>query len=161
MEVHGQDSRLPPPPAMAQQPLFGQRLLIFATSQSHWHTTLGRAPLDEWSAWRRDLFLTTHAREKTSVSTDGFEPATPASEWPQTRLRPRGYWDRRSRFLPRLIKLLATSAVTIETYLTHSPLLSPLGAPDFRRITDIFSLPEFARLSLWHKPVEDEQKREH
>jgi len=24
------------------------------------HTALGRTPLDEWSAWRRDLYLTTH-----------------------------------------------------------------------------------------------------
>jgi len=23
------------------------------------HTTFGRTPLDEWSAWRRDLYLTT------------------------------------------------------------------------------------------------------
>jgi hypothetical protein len=24
------------------------------------HTTIGRIPLDEWSAWHRDLYLTTH-----------------------------------------------------------------------------------------------------
>jgi hypothetical protein len=46
------------------------------------HTTLGRTPLDEWSARRRDLFLTTHTRDKTSVPPAGFEPATPTSKWP-------------------------------------------------------------------------------
>jgi hypothetical protein len=37
---------------MAQQPLVDQGLLIIETSRSHSvrHTTLGRTPLDEWSA---------------------------------------------------------------------------------------------------------------
>jgi hypothetical protein len=50
------------------------------------HTTLGKTPLDEWLVWRRDLYLTTHTTQKrqTSVSPVGFEPATLASEWPQT-----------------------------------------------------------------------------
>jgi hypothetical protein len=41
------------------------------------HIKLGRTPLDEWSAWRRDLYLTTYDTPA------GFEPAIPASEWPQ------------------------------------------------------------------------------
>jgi hypothetical protein len=46
------------------------------------HTTLGRTPLDEWSSWRRDLYLTTHNTRKrqTSISPAGFEPTIPASE---------------------------------------------------------------------------------
>ena len=47
------------------------------------HTTLGRTPLDERSARRRDLYLTTHKRQ-TSMPPVGFEPATPASEGLQT-----------------------------------------------------------------------------
>jgi hypothetical protein len=47
------------------------------------YTTLGRAPLDQWSARRRYLYLTTHTRQ-TSVPPNGFEPAIPASERPQT-----------------------------------------------------------------------------
>ena len=43
--------------------------------------TVGRTPLDEWSARRRDLYLTTHNRQ-TSMSTVGFEPT--AGERPQT-----------------------------------------------------------------------------
>jgi hypothetical protein len=46
----------------AQRPLMGHCLLIIEVSRSHsfGHTTLGRTPLDEWSVWRRDLYVTTH-----------------------------------------------------------------------------------------------------
>ena len=46
------------------------------------HTTLGRTPLDEWSAQRQDLNLTIHNTHKTKTSTlpAGFEQAFPASE---------------------------------------------------------------------------------
>jgi hypothetical protein len=50
------------------------------------HTTLIRTPLDEWSARRRDLYLTarnTHKRQ-TSMSSVGFKPTIPASKQPQT-----------------------------------------------------------------------------
>ena len=51
------------------------------------HTTLGRTPLDEWSAWCRDLYLTTHNthKRKTFMHPVGFEPAISASE--RLRLR--------------------------------------------------------------------------
>jgi hypothetical protein len=61
------------------------------------HTTLCRTPLDEWSARRRDLYLTKHNNHKrqTSIPPSGFEPKIPASERLQTpRRRPRGHWDR-------------------------------------------------------------------
>jgi hypothetical protein len=50
------------------------------------HTTLSMTPLDRWSAWRRDLYLTIHNARKrqTSVPPAGFEPAIPVSKWPQT-----------------------------------------------------------------------------
>ena len=50
-------------------------------------STVGRTPLDEWSARRRDLYLTTHNTHKrqTSMPSAGFEPTIPASEWPQTQ----------------------------------------------------------------------------
>jgi len=37
------------------------------------HTAFGRTPLNEWSAWRRDLYLTTHNthRRQTSVPRGG------------------------------------------------------------------------------------------
>jgi hypothetical protein len=50
------------------------------------HTTLGRTPLDEGSARRRDLYLTTHNTHttQTSVSRAGFKHVFPASKRPQT-----------------------------------------------------------------------------
>ena len=54
----------------------------------HWNrrTTVGRAPLDEWSARRRDLYLTTHNthNRQTSMPPVGFEPTISAGERPQT-----------------------------------------------------------------------------
>jgi hypothetical protein len=49
-------------------------------------TTVGRTPLDEWSARRRDLYLTTHNihKRQTSMPPAGFDPPIPASERPQT-----------------------------------------------------------------------------
>ena len=49
-------------------------------------TTVGRTPLDEWSARRRDLYLTTHKshNRKASMSPVGFEPTISAGERPQT-----------------------------------------------------------------------------
>ena len=49
------------------------------------HTTTGRTPLDEWSGWRKDLYLTTHYIHKRKISTPpaGFEPTFPTRERPQ------------------------------------------------------------------------------
>ena len=49
-------------------------------------TTVGRTPLDERSARRRDLYLTTHItrNRKTSMPPVGFEPTISAGEQPQT-----------------------------------------------------------------------------
>jgi len=57
-------------------------------------TTLGRAPLDEGSALRRGLYLTTHYIHKgqTYMPPAGFAPAIPATERPQILcLIPRGH----------------------------------------------------------------------
>ena len=50
------------------------------------HTTLGRTPLDEWSARLKDLYLATHNthNRQTLMSPAGFESTIPASERPQT-----------------------------------------------------------------------------
>jgi hypothetical protein len=50
------------------------------------YITVGRTPLDEWSARRRDLYLTTYNtyKRQTSMPPAVFEPAIPASERPQT-----------------------------------------------------------------------------
>ena len=48
------------------------------------HTTVGRTHLDEWSARRRDLYLTTRNTYNRQISQAGFEPAIPVGERPQT-----------------------------------------------------------------------------
>jgi len=49
------------------------------------HITLSRPPLDQWSARRRDLYLTKHNNHKTEISMlpAGFETTFSASERPQ------------------------------------------------------------------------------
>jgi hypothetical protein len=63
----------------------GVHLMGFAVTLTG-HTTLGRIPLDEWSARRRDLYVTTHniRKRQTSVPPVGVEPKIPASEGSQT-----------------------------------------------------------------------------
>ena len=48
--------------------------------------TVGMTPLDEWSARRRDLYLTTHNthNRQTSMTPVRFEPTISACERPQT-----------------------------------------------------------------------------
>ena len=57
-------------------------------------TTVGRTPLDEWSARRIDLYLTTHNthNRQTSMPPVGFEPSSRAAA--DLRFRPRSHWDR-------------------------------------------------------------------
>jgi len=52
------------------------------------HTALGSTPMDEWSARWRNLYFTTHIihNRKTFMPPAGFEPAIPASDWPQTHV---------------------------------------------------------------------------
>jgi hypothetical protein len=49
------------------------------------HITFGGTPVDEGSARRRELYLTTHNihKRQTSIPVAGFEPAVPAKERPQ------------------------------------------------------------------------------
>jgi hypothetical protein len=59
------------------------------------HTTMrhGRTPLDQWSARRRDLYLTTHNRQ-TSMPPVEFEPTIATGERAvDLLLRPRSHWD--------------------------------------------------------------------
>ena len=50
------------------------------------HSTVGSTPLDEWTARRRDLYLTTHNthNRQTSMPPVGFEPTISVGERPQT-----------------------------------------------------------------------------
>jgi len=60
-------------------------------------STVGRTPLDEWSARRRDLYLTKHNTHNTQTSmppggirTHNLNRRTCANLF----FRPRGHWDR-------------------------------------------------------------------
>ena len=69
---------------MAPEPLVVQGFLIIED------------PLDEWSARRRDRYLTTHNthKKRTIMLPVGFEPAIPASQRPQPQaFAPRGHWN--------------------------------------------------------------------
>jgi hypothetical protein len=59
---------------------------LFSLDHNQTHTTVGRTPLDEGSARRRDLYLTTQTlyKKQTSIPPVGFEPTIPASARPQT-----------------------------------------------------------------------------
>ena len=60
-------------------------------------TTVGRTPLDEWLARRRDLYLTTHNihNRQTSMLPGGIRTHNFSRQAAvDLRLRPRGHWDR-------------------------------------------------------------------
>ena len=66
---------------------------------TQWRTTVGRTPLDEWSARRRDLYLTTHNTHNRQISMSPVGIRThdlSRRAAADLRLRPRGHWDRLS-----------------------------------------------------------------
>ena len=77
------------------------RASSFTRFQGHTQrrTIIGRTPLDEWSALRRDLYLTTlniYIHAPGGIRTHILSRRAAAD----LRLRPRGYWDRlRGRYL--------------------------------------------------------------
>jgi hypothetical protein len=74
---------------MARQPYMCLGLLVSSRFHGHTHfrhTTLGRTPLDEGPARRRDVYLTSHNthNRQTSMLPVGFEPTILVSERPKT-----------------------------------------------------------------------------
>jgi hypothetical protein len=59
-------------------------------------TTVVRTPLDEWSARRRDLYLTTHNRKTSIPPVGGMDGTHDLSQQAAAdpHLRQRGHWDR-------------------------------------------------------------------
>ena len=70
----------------AQSRAMASSFLRFFRDRTQRHTTVGKTPLDEWSARRRDLYLTAHntQNKQTSMPPAGFEPTISAGERPQT-----------------------------------------------------------------------------
>jgi hypothetical protein len=87
------------------------------------HTTLGRTPLEEGSARRRDFYLTTHNTHKTQTSMPpaGFEPTTPGSKRPQTHALDSAATGIGSKFV---IFLIIFMYFVLLSFITD-PLLSP------------------------------------
>jgi hypothetical protein len=77
-----------PSPPIAQQSLGGQGLIIMASWSHSDAPHFCSPPLDEGSARRRDLYLTTHSSHKreTSVTRAGLELLIPAYEQPRTHV---------------------------------------------------------------------------
>jgi hypothetical protein len=85
---------------IAQQPLggLGRRIFRGFTITHFRHNTVGRTPLDEGPARRRDLYLTTHNthNRQTSMPPSRIRTHDPSKRVAaDPRLRPRGHWDRR------------------------------------------------------------------
>jgi len=61
-----------------------EHLFLMFLDHTQRRTTVGRTSLDEWSARRRDLYLTTHDTHKRQISMPpvGFEPTISAGERP-------------------------------------------------------------------------------
>ena len=82
----------PPPPNWGMVSSF-LRFLDYTQRR----TTVGKTPLEEWSARRRDLYLTTHNphNRQTSMLSGGIRTHNLSRRAAaELRLRPRGHWDR-------------------------------------------------------------------
>jgi len=64
--------------------IYMEHQFLMFLDHTQWRTTVGRTPLDEWSARRRDLYLTTHDTHNRQISMPpvGFEPTISAGERP-------------------------------------------------------------------------------
>jgi hypothetical protein len=63
-----------------------EHLFLMFLDHTQRSSTVGRTPLDEWSARRRDLYLRTHDTHNRQISMPpvGFEPTILAGERPQS-----------------------------------------------------------------------------
>ena len=79
--------------------------------------TVGRTPLDEWSARRRDLYLTTHNthNRQTSMPPVGFEPTISAGERRQTYALDRAVTETGMLYLQYVLIILINHNVIINT----------------------------------------------
>jgi len=65
--------------------IYMEHIFLVFLDHTQQRSTVGRTPLDEWSARRRDLHLTTHDTHNRQISMPlvGFEPKISAGERPQ------------------------------------------------------------------------------
>ena len=79
--------------------------------------TVGRIPLDEWSARRRDLYLTSHNTHNRDIHAPGGIRTRSLNRRAAAdlRLRPRGHWDRQSVDYWYLFMLIGTVPASQKT----------------------------------------------
>ena len=78
--------------------IYMEHLFLMFLHHTRRRTTVGRTPLDEWSARRWDLYLTTHDthNRQTSIPPGGIRTHDLSRRAAaDLRFRPRGHWDRR------------------------------------------------------------------
>jgi hypothetical protein len=115
-----------PPPQWAMTAPFTRFL-----DHTQRRTTVGRTPLDEWSARRRDVYLTTHTQNshETNIHTPGGNRTRNLSRRvvADLRLRPCGHWDRRLKGVHGSNTKLMTGMFNLNICLIESfyPLLKP------------------------------------
>ena len=118
---------LPPYPQWARASSFTRFL-----DHIHRCTTVGRTPLDEWSARRRDLYLTKHNSHKrqTSIPLEEIRTHNLSRRAPvDIRLRPRGHRDRQERIIPQdnLRRLIRSCFTLSRGNRTKSPIMEGLS----------------------------------
>jgi hypothetical protein len=117
---------------MAQQPLVGQDLFISeAFTITLRRTTVGRASLDEWSARRKHLYLTTHNTHKrqTFILRAGFKPTVSAGDGRRcTSYTARPLGPTRQRTMDSSVQIIILRWLTILMLLLgDDAVLSELG----------------------------------
>jgi hypothetical protein len=117
---------------LAPQPPVGQGLLVHYVSRSHATTHhIGRTPLDEWSAHRRDLYLTTHNTHDRQPCPGGIRTHNLSRRAAaDLRLRQRGHWDRRINSSSCLkSKLMITKCSLMKKRYSILHVISKAGIP--------------------------------
>jgi len=80
---------------MAQQPPWTRASPFRSFTITLRHITLGRTPLDEWSARRTDLYLTRENKQKRQPGSSGIRTRNASKRAAaDPGLRPSGQWDR-------------------------------------------------------------------
>ena len=120
------------------------------------HTTLGANPLDEWSAWRRDLYLTTHNTHKRQTSRPRRNSNPQSEQSSGLRLRQRGQWGR----LIVMSMAICREVIQVMIVMIHAYKEDDSGDCDnaenqIRYVAVIISALYLRCLRLEHRPGDD------
>ena len=104
--------------------IYMEHLFLMFLDHTQRRNTVGSTPLGEWSAHRRDLYLTTHNihNRQTSMAPVGFEPTVSAGERPQTYALDRAATETAWSYYYTEPKLRVDSAARISEVRTHAIL---------------------------------------